>query len=226
MDKSKMDRSQNSNVWIPRNIQHSCTGNKNHPNTQAQGKTAQRSLMQSHPLKELGSKGVPVDCRPNWTWNVIKQAAAQGPHCSSMEPDGIKLVHEDIQYQVDAGFSQIVLWTDIQNCGPSTLNFPHSTTKKHRSRLILNLSFPVYPQRTQAKPHLQPLQQGVNDTTSRLVPYSPVRKIGNVFSRVLSLLHDAQADEVVMLSKIDLSDGLWWLLVEKKSKWNFAYQGT
>jgi hypothetical protein len=37
-------------------------------------------LAAEHPffptLKEWGSKDVPVDCGPDWTWNVIKQAVA------------------------------------------------------------------------------------------------------------------------------------------------------
>jgi hypothetical protein len=131
MDDSKTDTSQNLNVWIPQKLQRSRAANDNHPNTQAQGKTARRSLMQPQllaaehsfflRLKEWGSKGVPVDCWPNWTWNVIEQAVARGPHRSAMEPDSIKLVHEDIQYQVDAGFSQIMLWTDIQKLRPRNL---------------------------------------------------------------------------------------------------------
>jgi hypothetical protein len=137
-----------------------------------------------------------------------------------MEPDSITLVHEDIQYQVDAGFSQIMLWTNTQKLRPLNLKISPLAVvpqKDCRGRLILDLSFPVYPQQTRVKPCPQPLQQGVTDTTSRLAPDKPVREIGNVFRRVLSLLHDAKADEVVILSKIDLSDGFW------NSKWNFAY---
>ena len=33
---------------------------------------------------------------------------------SAMEPENIHLVHADIEYQVDAGFSQIMLWSDLQ----------------------------------------------------------------------------------------------------------------
>jgi hypothetical protein len=50
-----------------------------------------------------------------------------------------------------------------------------------------------------------------------------VEEIGNVFRRLLSLIDSAAADEVVMLSKIDLSDGFWRMLVEEEQKWNFAY---
>ena len=36
-------------------------------------------------------------------------------------------------------------------------------------------------------------------------------------------MNETEADEVVMLSKIDLSDGFWRMLVEGESVWNFCY---
>jgi hypothetical protein len=56
-----------------------------------------------------------------------------------------------------------------------------------------------------------------------LAPDGPVKEIGNVFRRVLCLLDDAEADEIVMLSKIDLSDGFWRMIVEADQVWNFCY---
>jgi hypothetical protein len=119
-----------------------------------------------------------------------------------------------------------MLWSDVQKLRPSNLKISPLAVvpqKDRRGRLILDLSFLVYPERTRANSRPQPLQQGVKDTTTRLAPDAPVREIGNVFRRVLSLLNDSEADEVVTLSKIDLSDGFWWMLVQKTSIWNFAY---
>jgi hypothetical protein len=68
-----------------------------------------------------------------------------------MEPDNIKLAHEDIQYQVDAGFSKIMLWSDLQKLRPRNLKISPMAVvpqKDRRGRLILDLSFPVYPERT------------------------------------------------------------------------------
>jgi hypothetical protein len=56
-----------------------------------------------------------------------------------------------------------------------------------------------------------------------LAPDGPVKEIGNVFRRVLCLLDDAEADEIVMLSKIDLSDGFWQMIVTADQVWNFCY---
>jgi hypothetical protein len=41
--------------------------------------------------------------------------------------------------------------------------------------------------------------------------------------RIVTLMDDAEADEVVMFSKIDLSDGFWRMLVASKEVWNFCY---
>jgi hypothetical protein len=56
-----------------------------------------------------------------------------------------------------------------------------------------------------------------------LAPSGPVKEIGNVFRRVLCLLDDAEADEIVMLSKIDLSDGFWRMIVKEEEVWSFCY---
>jgi hypothetical protein len=38
---------------------------------------------------------------------------ARGPHHSALDDESIELVHEDIQYQVEAGFCQIFTWEEI-----------------------------------------------------------------------------------------------------------------
>ncbi len=76
--------------------------------------------------------------------------------------------------------------------------------RDQRGRIILDLSFPVYPQ---AKKNLDPLQTGVNVTTAKLAPTEPMGKIGQVFCRILNLINKAESGKVVMLAKIDLSNG-------------------
>jgi hypothetical protein len=51
----------------------------------------------------VGSPGVPVDGSLDWQWDAVLAAVARGPHHSVLEPDNITLVHEDVQYQVNAG---------------------------------------------------------------------------------------------------------------------------
>jgi hypothetical protein len=145
------------NIWVPRKLKQE---QNNHPMGQAQG-TSRRSLMQPQlwaqgrpfflTLHEWATEGVPVDCGPDLEWDVIEQAVACGPHRSAMEPNNIKLVHEDIQYQVDAGFSWIMFWSDLKELRPRNLKISPMAVvpqKDRCGRLILDLSFPVYPERT------------------------------------------------------------------------------
>ena len=187
-------------------------------------------LAAGHPffptLHDWGSKGVPVDCGPDWEWETVLAAVARGPHLSAMDPDNMSTVHEDIQYQVDAGFCKILLWEDLKTLQPHNLKISPILVvpqKDRRGRIILDLSFPVYPERTKGNPRPDPIQPGVNKTTIKLAPQEPVREIGNVFRRVVTLMDSAALDEVVMMSKIDLSDGFWRMLVQEDDMWNFAY---
>jgi hypothetical protein len=189
-----------------------------------------QAIAAGHPffptLHQWGTEGVPVDCGPDWEWDAVLAAVARGPHISAMDPENIPLVHEDVQYQVDAGFSKIVLWDDLKKLKPRKLKISPIAVvpqKDRRGRLILDLSFPVYPKRTKDNPRPDPIQAGVNDTTVKLAPQEPVREIGNVFRRVITLLDSVELDEVVMLSKIDLSDGFWRMLVQEAEQLNFAY---
>jgi hypothetical protein len=121
----------NPNLWVPRKLQRARAPPSSHPIRNAQG--TRQSLMQPQPLAEShsffpmvcqwGSKGVPVDCSPDWEWDMgaVLAAVARGPHHNTMEPDNIKLVYRDVQYQVDAGFSKIVLWEDLKRLQPCTL---------------------------------------------------------------------------------------------------------
>jgi hypothetical protein len=117
------------NVWVPRKIEKEW---RQLPTNEAQGKTTERrSLLMpqaraaGHPffptLHEWATDGVPVDCGPAWSWEAIETAVDRGPHQSAMDPESIALVHEDIQYQVDAGFCKIVTWKELQLLRPPNL---------------------------------------------------------------------------------------------------------
>jgi hypothetical protein len=109
------------NVLVPKKLIYK---QSNHPTSGAQGTPNQRSLMKPQPLAaghpffdtlhEWGNKGIPVDCGPDWEWEVINQAVLHGPHQSALDLTNITLVHQDIQYQVDAGFLRVVLWSDLE----------------------------------------------------------------------------------------------------------------
>jgi hypothetical protein len=63
----------------------------------------------------------------------------------------------------------------------------------------------------------------VHNTTIKLAPNGPMKEIGNVFCCILYLLDDVKSDEVIMLSKIDLLDGFWCMLVDEGEVQNFCY---
>jgi hypothetical protein len=182
------------NVWVPQKLHWAWEAPIDHPMSKAQGK--RRSLMQPQPLAaghpffpalhQWGSHGVTVDCGLDWQWDTVLAAVARGPHRSALDPENIALVHEDVQYQVDAGFSKIVLWEDLNRLKPRTLKISSIAVvpqNNRRGRLILDLPFPVYPERTKTNPRPYPIQAGVNETTIQLAPQEPVREIGNVLRR-------------------------------------------
>ena len=107
---------------------------------------------QGHPfyptLQQWGADGVPVDCGPDWDWDVIELAVPRGPHRSALDPENAATVQEDVQYQVDAGFSQNFTWEEVKLLRPKKLKVSPMAVvpqKNRREQIILDLTFPVYP---------------------------------------------------------------------------------
>jgi hypothetical protein len=67
------------------------------------------------------------------------------------------------------------------------------------------------------------LQEAVNNTTVPLVPRRPVREIGKVLPRVFKFMASRPEGQTILLSKVDLSDGFWRILVKEAAQWNFCY---
>jgi hypothetical protein len=143
-----------------------------------------------------------------------------------MDAETMRTVHEDVHYQVEAGFSSIVMWDDIKDSLPEGLKISPLAVipqKDRRGRLILDLSFAVHLPSIAKHKLGEAMQESVNDSTVQLSPQGPVREIGNVLKRMCRLLAEVPEEEDVMLSKIDLSDGFWRMRVKDKDSWNFAY---
>jgi hypothetical protein len=88
-------------------------------------------------------EGVPGDCGEDWTLEQIKAAIAQGPHQSAMTPKSLKLITEDITYQVRAGYAKIVEWAWLRDNLPAQLKIsPLAVVPQanHHGHMILNLS--------------------------------------------------------------------------------------
>jgi hypothetical protein len=88
-----------------------------------------RNLAAGHPFVETlrrWKEGIPVDCRPDWEWNVVEAAVAQGPHRSALSPDSIELFQEDVAYQVETGFCKTYSWEEVQRLRPPRLKYLQS----------------------------------------------------------------------------------------------------
>jgi hypothetical protein len=148
-----------------------------------------------HPFAETlrdWEEGVPVDCGTNWTRDMIDAAIQQGPHRSAMTPESIALIQEDVAYQVQAGYAQVVDWEVLkENLPPKLKVSPLAVVPQanRRGRMILDLAFPVLRQgkgKGKKRKRVQEvLQESVNDSTVRMAPEAPVKELGNVLKRLL-----------------------------------------
>jgi hypothetical protein len=173
-------------------------------------------------------RGVPVACGADWTREAINIAVARGAHPSAMGPEAITLVHEDMAYQVAAGFTEILLWDEIKDHLPESFKLSPVAVipqPNRRGRIILDLSFPVRrpPSHKKCWRMGEIVQPSVNETTERLAPTEGVKAIGQVLPKLFQFMADSPADEVICFSKIDLSDGFWRMIVDEDQKWNFCY---
>ena len=210
------------------------------PHKTAQGK--RRRLMNPEPwmcfhpfVATLAqwSVGVSAQCGDPWDTAALDAAVARGPHTSALTPAARQLIADEMEYQVAAGFSEIMLWTDIQSLRPRNLKIsPLAVIPQvgRRGRLLLDLSFAVQaPCKSPGKryrnylPTLIPLAQSVNNTTLKQSPEYPVKELGRVLPRILHFMATVPVEETIMFAKIDLSDGFWRMLVAESDKWNFAY---
>jgi hypothetical protein len=172
-------------------------------------------------------KGVPVDCGATWSRDAINLALAKGPHQSATTPEAIKLIHEDVAYQVEAGFSRIITWDSIKDKPHHNLKIsPLAVVQQvnRRGRLILDLSFPVHRAPTKGSRRLgEIVQPSVNETTKKFAPEWPVNELGRVLPRLLNFMTTVPENDTIQFSKIDLSDGFWRMIVPEQDCWNFAY---
>jgi hypothetical protein len=179
-------------------------------------------------LKEW-QKGVVVECGPAWSRDAIDVAVARGPHPSAMLPEAIQLVHEEVAYQIEAGFSELVMWEDIEGDLPDCFKISPAAVipqANRRGRLLLDLSFKVRrpPQKNQRRRRMgEVLAESVNDLTTQNSPSAPVKEIGRVLRRLFQFIAETPEGEEVLLAKVDLSDGFWRIIVDPKQRWNFCY---
>jgi hypothetical protein len=203
------------------------------PNLRKMGQKGKpKSLMQPQPLAEVHpftptlqewQHGIKVDCRPDWSWEVIEAAVARGPHPTASTPEALEVFKEDIKYQVQAGFSKVKSWEELKKLWPKNLKIsPVACIPQvgRQGRIILDLLFLVYQEGDEV---VTATQASVNDTTALQAPLVPVKQIGKVLPRLLQYMQNTPAGLHILFSKLDLSDGFWHLIVQGTDCYNFAY---
>ena len=68
--------------------------------------------MRFHPFVatlEQWTSGVSALCREAWLEAAIRAAIEHGPHTSALMPEARDLIDEEMKYQIQAGFSEMVL---------------------------------------------------------------------------------------------------------------------
>ena len=194
-----------------------------------------RSLMQPSPIAVLShpfgpelkqwEKGVAVDCGVDWSREMIEVALQRGPHPSAKTPDAIQLFKEDIAYQVNGGFCDVILASELMKNPPANLKVsPVAAVPQanRRPRIILDLSFPVRRQTDKRK--MGPVMvDSVNQTTTSWSPQTPVKLIGTVLTELFEFMAQAPIGSDILLGKVDLSDGFWRMIVKPEHRWNFCY---
>ncbi len=121
-------------------------------------------------------------------WDSIEAAVERGPHPTACTPEAYALFKNEIAYQVTAGFSQVVLWVDINRLCPRNLKISPVVLipqMGRRGRIILDLSFPVYQEVDRVA---TVTQKSVNDTIVLNAPPMFVKEIGKVLPQLLQYM--------------------------------------
>ena len=82
------------------------------------------SWMRFHPFVstlQQWASGVSASCGDPWSDTAIQAAVERGPHTSALTPEARVLIEEEMQYQIQAGFSEMVTWDSMRGSHPANL---------------------------------------------------------------------------------------------------------
>jgi hypothetical protein len=165
-----------------------------------------------HTLQEWRN-GIPVDCGPKWSWDIIQAAIQHGLHPTACTPESVALFADNITYQTKAGFCKVFLWDDFQCTQPANLRISPVAVVPQVGCcgcIILDFSFPVYQELNGV---VLISQERVNDSTLLTAPSTLVKEIGKVLPRLLQYMRDTPAGLHILFCKLDISNGFWHLVV-------------
>jgi hypothetical protein len=187
--------------------------------------------MPFHPfvaILEQWASGVLVVCAEPWSEAAIRAAIERGPHSSALTPEARDLTDKEMQYQIQSGFLEMVMWSRVQHAYPANQKeLPLAVIPQvgRRSCLLLDLLFPSQAAQPASKRGRRnwmvppPLAPSVNSTAKQQLPAYSVEEIGQVLPRPLTFMYYVQCKETILFAKIDLSDGFWRMLVHKSDEW-------
>ena len=133
-----------------------------------------------------------------WSEAAIPAAIERGPHMSALTPEARDLIDKEMQYQIQAGFSEMVMWSSVQHAYPVNLKVSALAVIPQvgrRGRLLLDLSFPSQTAQPASKRGRHnwvvppPLAPSVNSTTIQQLPAYPVKELGRVLPRLLTFMY-------------------------------------
>eukprot|EP00957_Ditylum_brightwellii_P103874 7913036-Ditylum_brightwellii.AAC.1 len=130
---------------------------------------------QTDQLSRWAEEGVEVDCGQAYSWAAVLEAIQHGAHHSAFTPEAIKLVQEDVRYQVQAGFCKIMEWESLCKQWPKHPMISPVTVVPQIGQqgcIILDLLFPVYKHENKKRRQKQQIviQLSVNEMTAPLAP--------------------------------------------------------
>jgi hypothetical protein len=117
----------------------------------------------------------------------------------------------------------VIPWEELKQLRPPNLKIsPMAAVPQvgHRPCIILDLSFPVY---QNVDGIITAMQASVNNTMALQAPKEAVRKIEKVLPRLLTYMRDTPAGLHILMSKLDISNGVWWLIAWDADCFDFTY---
>jgi hypothetical protein len=141
---------------------------------------------------------------------VKQQAMKVGPHTSSLTPENVELIWDDIRYQEKDGFVRIVTEEQLDDMSPPNLKISRVAVvpqTDRRGRIILNLSAPVSlpSYRPQGKRRrVETEHPSVNETTAPAADQSAAAALGTARNAILKFMYEVDPTWEIDWQKIDL----------------------
>jgi hypothetical protein len=120
-----------------------------------------------------------------------------------MTKESIDLIKEDVAYEVEAAYAEVILGDKLLQTCPSNLKVSPLTgvpRRNRRGRIILDLAFAARKGKTgrgrkQSREDEVILQEYANDSKVRLAPQAPVKELCYVLPRLLDFMSSVSAEE-------------------------------